>query len=147
MTSIKEIGSEPERRAAFPVMRELRPHLDEAVFLRLLDEMALKGYRLFALRDGHGAITSLAGVAVLTNLYYGRHVWVFDLVTAGHARSKGHGARLLAFVEDFARENRCLAVALSSGLAREDAHRFYEREGYHKTSFVLLKHLTDRPMR
>lgn len=146
MINIAEIRTEAERREAFPVMRELRPHLDEAAFLRLLSEMEPEGYRLFALRDG-GRIVALAGVAVCTNLYHGRHVWVYDLVTAGAARSKGHGARLLAFVEDFARENGCDTVALSSGFARADAHRFYEREGYKKTSFVFLKPQTEQTLR
>jgi GNAT superfamily N-acetyltransferase len=146
MPNIHEITTDLERRAAFPVMRELRPHLDEAAFLRLLAEMQPQGYRLFAL-SVHGRIVALAGVAVMTNLYYGRYVWVYDLVTASHARSRGHGARLLAFIEEFARENGAMAVALSSGFAREDAHRFYEREDYKKTSFVFLKHLTNRPLR
>jgi GNAT superfamily N-acetyltransferase len=127
-------------------MRELRPHLDEDSYLRLLAEMSAQGYRLFALRVD-GRIVALAGIAVLTNLYYGRHVWVYDLVTAADVRSSGHGARLLEFVEEFARSERCLAVSLSSGFAREDAHRFYEREGYSKTSFVFVKHLTDQPLR
>jgi GNAT superfamily N-acetyltransferase len=146
MSDIHEITTAAGRREAYPVMRELRPHLDEAAFLRLLAEMEPQGYRLFALRD-HGDIVCLAGIGVLTNLYYGRHVWVYDLVTAAHARSQGHGARLLAFIEDLARDNGCLAVALSSGRTREDAHRFYEREGYERTSFVFLKHLTDQPLR
>lgn len=139
----RQIRTDAERREAFPVMRELRTHLDEAAFLRLLSEMEPEGYRLFALRDA-GRIVALAGVAVCTNLYHGRHVWVYDLVTAGAARSKGYGARLLAFVEDFARENGCDTVALSSGFARVDAHRFYEREGYNKTSFVFVKRLADQ---
>lgn len=143
---ISELTTENEFREAFPVMRELRPHLDEAAFLHLLADMRPEGYRLFALRHA-GVIVALAGIAILTNLYHGRHVWVYDLVTADHARSKGHGARLLSYVEDLGRSENCLAVALSSGFVRVDAHRFYEREDYLKTSFVFLKHLTDQPLR
>ena len=35
---------------AFPLMKELRPHLDLDTYLSLLDEMR-RGYRLFALEE------------------------------------------------------------------------------------------------
>ena len=49
---------------------------------------------LLAVRDD-GAIKALAGIAHLTNLYYGRHIWVYDLITTAAERSKGYGAALL----------------------------------------------------
>jgi GNAT superfamily N-acetyltransferase len=138
---IQELKSADEWRAAFPVMRELRPDLSEAEFLRLREIMARDGYRLFAARR-ENKIVALAGIAVLTNLAYGRHVWVYDLVTTGAARSQGYGQRLLDFIEELARRENCRCVALSSGLQRTDAHRFYEqRMKYNKTSFVFRKSL------
>ncbi len=122
-------------------MHELRTQLDEREYLALLDEMAPEGYRLFALREG-GAIVALAGIAVITNLYHGRHVWVYDLVTTAAARSRGHGRHLLSYVEEFARAQGCGVVALSSGMQRTDAHRFYEqRMGYARPSYVFAKQL------
>lgn len=120
-------------------MHELRPHLDEKQYLELLAEMRPNGYRLFALQDS-STIMALAGVAVLTNLYYGRHVWVYDLVTASSARSRGYGKKLLDYVEDFARSEGCRLVALSSGMQRKEAHRFYqERMEYEKPGYVFYK--------
>jgi len=138
---ITELKSEEEWREAFPVMNELRLELAEAEFLQLRESMARDGYRLFAARD-ENQIIALAGFAILTNLYYGRHAWVYDLVTAGAARSQGYGERLLSFVEEFARRENCSCVALSSGLQRTDAHRFYaQRMEYNKTSFCFQKPL------
>src|SRR5579885_3493247 len=102
-------------------MRELRTHLEEASFVELVREMTPQGYRLLAVRDG-GAIKGLAGIAHLTNLYYGRHIWVYDLITTAGERSKGYGAALLGHVERMARELDCDTVALASGLQRLDAH-------------------------
>jgi len=142
---IQELTSEVEWRAAFPVMRELRTELTQSEFLRLREIMAREGYHLFAARDENG-IVALAGIAVLTNLYYGRHVWVYDLVTASAERSKGYGNRLLSFIEEFARGDNCRCVALSSGLQRTDAHRFYEqRMSYNKTSYTFQKSLLEEP--
>lgn len=48
---IFEVGSRAEFKRAFPVMQELRPHLNEASYLTLLDEMIPAGYRLLARQD------------------------------------------------------------------------------------------------
>ncbi len=144
---IQELRSWDEWRESFAVMQELRPHLNELQYLDLLESMGKEGYRLFALRDA-GRIVSLAGVGILTNLSYGRHVWVYDLVTRGDACSRGYGRRLLEFVEEFSRREGCGTVALLSNLQRTDAHRFYERRmGYEKPSYVFRKRLAEAPRR
>ncbi|MFP9193799.1 GNAT family N-acetyltransferase [Natronosalvus vescus] len=99
------------------------------------------GYRLFAV-SVDDEIVALAGVGIQVNMYYGRHVWVYELVTDADHRSEGHGLKLLSFVEDWAEENNCELVALSSGLQREDAHRFYEeRAGMERASYVYKQPL------
>ena len=121
------------------MMRELRGHLSEDRWLELVDAMAPEGYRLLALEDD-GEIQALAGIRVATNLYYGRHMWVDELVTAPDARSLGHGRALLAHVEALASEEGCEVVGLSSGLKRVDAHRFYEQHmDYDRAAYVFTK--------
>lgn len=139
---IDELTTEAQWREAFPVMRELRTHLDLDAYLAVLREMAPQGYRLLAVRGDDGAITGLAGIALLTNLYYGRHIWVYDLVTTASDRSQGYGSALLAYVEALARQAGCDMVALASGLQRADAHRFYERRmGYQRRAYTFQKPL------
>lgn len=137
---IVELRGEAELRRAWPVMRELRGHLSEERWLELHDEMAPDGYRLLALEDDDGTVQALAGVRISTNLYYGKHLWVDELVTAPGARSKGHGRTLLAHVEELARAEGCEVVGLSSALRRVDAHRFYEQHmSYDRASYVFTK--------
>lgn len=141
MVEVIEIHRERDLRAAWPVMRDLRPHLDEDSFVQLVQAMRPDGYRLFALQDDTGVL-ALAGLAVCTNLYDLRHLWVYDLVTASDRRAEGHGEALLAWVEDFARSEHCGRIALASGVQRLDAHRFYEqRMGYSRVSHVFSKAL------
>jgi GNAT superfamily N-acetyltransferase len=45
-------------------------------------------------------------------------------------RSRGVGAQLLAAAEELARARGCYRIQLTSNNVREDAHRFYAREGY-----------------
>ena len=139
--SIRELDTEAEWRSAYPVMRQLRPDVGEDEYVDLLTTMQSEGYRLLEL-DVDDQPVSLAGVSILTNLYDGRHVWVYDLVTdAGH-RSNGYGGKLLEYVEDWARDRGCTTIALSSGLQRTDAHRFYEeRPAMDRTSYVFKKRL------
>lgn len=129
--TIREVETDVERAAAFPVLAELRSHLDKEEFEALYGEMTDEGYRLFAVYDD-GEPIAIAGVTVSTNFYLGRHAYVYDLVTTADRRSEGHGKRLLEHVHDWAADRGCAAVELESGLWREDAHRFYEEMGYEK---------------
>ena len=122
-------------------MSELRDHLSEDQYFELLDEMIPRGYRMYALRED-GRLVAVAGVALLTNLYYGRYMWVYDLITRSDSRSHGYGRALLQHLEDIARAANCDIVALSSGLQRTDAHRFYQQHmGYERASYVFKKSL------
>jgi len=58
-------------------------------------------------------------------------------------RSGGVGVALLTAAEAWASQHGCVAVTVRSRVARERAHRFYEREGYvhAKTSHVFTKPL------
>jgi GNAT superfamily N-acetyltransferase len=141
---ITELQSEAEFKEAFPVMKELRSYLTEAQFLKLLLEMRAGGYRLFALRAS-GEIVSLAGIRISTNFRRARHVWVDDLVTAAKARSSGYGKILLRHIEDFAGKEGCGMIALSSGVRRKDAHRFYEKHMRYKRVSHLFEKTFSEP--
>jgi GNAT superfamily N-acetyltransferase len=45
-------------------------------------------------------------------------------------RSFGVGVKLLVYAEEYIKSQGCSLVELTSGIQREDAHRFYERHGY-----------------
>ena len=139
---VKELESPKEMLEAFPVMNQLRTHLDEKTYLDLVIEAKEKDmYRLFALFD-QGKIVAVVGFKPMITLYYGRFVWVCDLVTDQTKRSNGYGERLLSYVHEWAEKHEYRTVALSSGLQRTDAHRFYEMKmGYDKVSYVFKKNM------
>ncbi len=138
---IVELRSAEEHREVLPILRELYPWLDEGHYTALLTEMVADGYRQFALRNEAGEIVAVAGVAVHVNLYYGRHLYVYDLVVTEGARSKGYGGLLMDHVEDIARREGCETAALAVSLEREGALRLYERRGYEKPSYAMRKAL------
>lgn len=141
---VRELTTEDERRAAYPVLRQLRDHLTEDQYLAYLADMRDEGYRLFATFE-EDVVVAVAGVVVRTNFYNGRHLFVFDLVTDADHRSNGHGGRLMQFLEEWARERDCESMTLESGLWREDAHRFYEdRLDMERYCYTFKKALGDR---
>ena len=138
---ISELQHDAEFEEAFPVIRELHDDLDERRYRELIPEMRAAGYRMFAVRE-EGNIVAVAGVQMLTNLYYGHHFYMYDLSVIGPARSKGHGERLLRHVERVAREEGCGYVALACGRERDAALRFYEgRMGYERPGYSMRKAL------
>ena len=65
------------------------------------------------------------------------------LVVDSRSRSQGIGAQLLASAEKWAMKNHLKLVRVRSNVRREDAHRFYERQGYRllKTGHMFTKEL------
>lgn len=65
----------------------------------------------------------------LNSVRYGARCWVEDLAVSPEHRSEGIGGELLDAAESWARERGATHLELDTGLAREDAQRFYQRRG------------------
>ena len=111
----------------FPVMAQLRPHLVEAEFVPRVRRMQQEGFLLARLEED-GAVRAVAGYRFHEKLFSGRTLYVDDLVSDPTHRSRGHGARLLAWLAGQAKARGCDLLELDSGVQRFDAHRFYFRE-------------------
>ncbi len=73
----------------------------------------------------------------IESVRFGRRAWMEDLAVDPGRRSQGIGKLLLENVRNWARDHGAARLALDSGEARVDAHRFYEREqpAYRSKSF------------
>lgn len=129
--------------ACYPVMRALRPHIAEADFVSRVRRQERAGYRLAFVEEAAGPV-AVAGFRIGENLAWGRHLFVDDLVTLPPFRSRGYGARLLAWLRQRAAIEGCRQIHLESGTQRVDAHRFYEREGMQMSSFHFVENVTPR---
>lgn len=127
-----------ELYTAYGVLSQLRPELSYDEFEDLIYDMRHMEYKMFGIMEGEELIT-YAGVAIQTNLYHKRHLFVFDLVTDEKYRNKKYGDMMLDYLHDYAKMGMCENIVLSSGFAREDAHRFYDNHGFEKVSYVFVK--------
>jgi GNAT superfamily N-acetyltransferase len=66
---------------------------------------------------------------------------VTGLVVSAHHRGQGVGEELLAGAADFARKHHCSGIEITSAEHRLDAHRFYQRLGFSRTSFRFFRAL------
>ena len=131
--------TDTEITACYPVMKELRPHISEAEFLPRVREQQQTGYLLAYLEDD-GEAVAVAGFRLGLNLAWGRFLYVDDFVTLPQKRSNGYGKQLLSWLQGYAIEHGCDQLHLDSGMQREEAHRFYLREGMSKAGYHFVTH-------
>ncbi len=130
-------------RAAERVHRQLRPHLRADYMGRMKEVLAGGAEMAVALVDGE-----VAGVTVfriLEKTHSGRDLYCDDLVTDEARRSSGVGHALMQYMEAVCRERSCDTFSLDSGAQRQQAHKFYFREGMTITSFHFDKKISANP--
>ncbi|MBT3992049.1 MAG: GNAT family N-acetyltransferase [Rhodospirillaceae bacterium] len=128
-------------RASFPIMRQLRPHLEEQDFVEQVRRQMLAGYRI-ASAEIDGEIVGVMGYRFSEDLAWGKTLYIDDLVVDEGQRSRGVGEAFMQFAESQCKRRNCETLRLCSGLEKEAAHRFYERIGMEKASFSFVKKLS-----
>jgi len=119
--------------AAESVHRQLRPQLPADYVKRMREVFTAGGEMAVAMQAGR-----VAGVAVwrvMEKTLSFRELYCDDLITDEGQRSTGVGHALMEHMAKVARERGCDLFTLDSGTQRQQAHKFYFREGMTITSF------------
>jgi GNAT superfamily N-acetyltransferase len=131
--------------AAESVHRQLRPHLPQGRYIERMKEIFAGGAEMAVVVVGD----RVAGITVfrmLERTFSGRELYCDDLVTDSSRRSTGVGRLMMDYMEKLARERECDTFALDSGCQRQQAHKFYFREGLTITSFHFTRTLKGIPL-
>lgn len=104
---------------------------------RLCEAIAAPHSTVLVAEDGGALIAFCTAYLELNSVRFGQRCWVEDLAVDPERRSAGVGATLLSAAKDWARRAGASHLELDSGLARADAHRFYEREGATRQSYTF----------
>jgi len=118
------------------------PVTAEDVGSRLAEIEAAGHCALLAESDGRvvGCLTTSMTLVLHRPAPVGR----ISLMVVGEAfRSQGIGAQMVAAAERLLADKGCQLVEVTSNLRRTDAHRFWERIGYERTSARFAKQVRD----
>lgn len=137
----KKAISDQEIKNCFTVMSELRPHLEEGVFLETVRQMEAQGYQL-AFIEHQAEVVAVAGYRIYNNLFMGKHLYVDDLVTSTKMRSQGYGEAMISWLRQEAITHHCKVLHLDSGTQRGAAHRFYFKQGFTIASYHFSEQLS-----
>jgi len=103
--------------------------------------MAAEG-RVVLVAELDGGVIGCLSTSVMRVLHRPAPVGRISMMVVDESlRSQGIGAVLVAAAEEALAAQGCYMVEVTSHVRRTDAHRFYERIGYERTSVRLAKEL------
>jgi GNAT superfamily N-acetyltransferase len=139
----------PMRAGDLPAVLDLlaRPDMDDGRTLSeqeagaVLAEIAANPHHALFVAEAGGEVVGTFALVIVQHLSHrgGRSAVVEDVVVRSDWQGKGVGRAMMRHAAERATEAGCYKLALSSGVGRAGAHRFYERLGFerHGYSFRL----------
>ncbi len=98
--------------------------------------------RLVLVAELDGAVIGCLSTSVMRVLHRPAPVGRISMMVVDEAlRGRGIGAELVRAAEQALAQQGCYMVEVTSHVRRIDAHRFYERLGYERTSVRMAKEL------
>ncbi|MFI5204391.1 MAG: GNAT family N-acetyltransferase [Flavobacteriales bacterium] len=122
----------------FELVKQLQPELKKEHYEKNLPEMIACNYRMVVLIENN-KIIALSGIWVATKMYCGKYIEMDNVVVDEKHRGKGIGKLLTDEIIRIGQGEGCVVAMLDAYLENEEAHGFYEREGFVKKGFHFIK--------
>jgi GNAT superfamily N-acetyltransferase len=126
-------------KRAETVHRQLRPQIPPDYKAKMLKIFAQGGEMCICVEGD--AVLAVAVYRSFDNTYAGHRFYVDDLVTDETQRSRGAGHMLMQYLEAESKRRGSTWIELESGVQREQAHKFYFREGMTISGYSFRKPL------
>ena len=98
--------------------------------------------RLVLVAEREGQVVGCLSTSIMRVLHRPAPVGRISMMVVDEAlRGRGIGAALVRAAERSLAERRCYIVEVTSHVRRTEAHRFYEKLGYERTSVRLAREL------
>lgn len=133
-SELRRLDTSEALALAWPVVRQLRPHLQREALLTVWEKQRGEGARSVGLFLDEVCI-GYAGYRLQHMLAHGRLLYVDDLVVDEPRRGDGAGSLLFDWLVEEARSEGCSSLQLDSGTQRLGAHAFYFAHGMAISSF------------
>lgn len=123
----------------YPVMKDLRKEFSFNEFMEIYEQAhSDDGYEIVGV-ECDGKVAAVMGYRVNV---HGKHLFIDNLVSTEFQCSKGLGAQLLTFAENFAKELGCKVLRLFTGIDNELGKKFYERHNWKLRTVAYKKKLS-----
>jgi len=97
---------------------------------RLKKILTYKDHKIIVAEDDNNKVVGYVHGQIYELLYFDRMINILGIVVDKNYRGKGYGKRLMEKIEEWAKENNCNGIRLTSNANRKEAHLFYEKIGY-----------------
>lgn len=125
----------------YPIIIQLNPWMEEALFLSRLREVAsFPHFEMISAFDGD-KLVGLSGYWIASRLYSGFYLEPDNVIIDQHYRSQGIGKLMMDFLESIAKEKGCKMMMLDAYIVNTAGHKFYEREGFVAKGYHFIKEL------
>lgn len=133
------VQNEADLERCFPVINELRPHLNLREFQEIYRNANEKEAYDIAALEIDGMIVGAMGYRITHDLVRGKHIYIDDLVITKNERSKRLAPELLKYAEILAKENGCKVLRLCAALENTRGMKFYETNGWSQRAVAYNK--------
>jgi GNAT superfamily N-acetyltransferase len=127
-------------QSIMPLLQVLNESIAEHILQERLSEMLSQGYQYAGIYDSN-RLVGICGLWLLTKCYVGKHIELDNVIVLPEYRSKGLGKQLMAWVYAYGKSVGCVASELNCYLPNEQAHSFWENEGFKKIAYHFQREL------
>ncbi len=103
---------------------------DENLLLQRLEVMMQNNYQCLGVYDQEKLI-GISGLWTLTKFYNGKHLEPDNVVILPEYRGKGIGELMMAWIDNYAKENNYEAIELNAYVENLKGVEFWKKTGYH----------------
>lgn len=109
---------------------ELGYELEEAAMKSQLKRVLSSGDNKIFVAEDSGEVLGYIHIQAYDTLYFPPMLNILGIAVAAKAQGKKIGTLLSQYAEEWGIDSGCQGVRLNSGSEREEAHKFYEKNGY-----------------
>jgi PhnO protein len=112
------------------------------IFAKIYKEKVFDNNSYYIVAVSNGKIVGVLTSEIQTKLHREKkQSFIEDLIVDKDYRNNGIGKELLQNAIEYAKKQDCEVIELTSYLQNDDAHRFYENNGFIKHSYKFKKYL------
>ena len=122
-----------------PLVKKMsKPLISEAMLSERFKEMVSQNYECIGVYHANKLI-GVSGLWFCTRHYSGRSVELDHVFIEDAYRNKGLGTQFINWIENYVKSKGYQVIELNAYIDNEPSQKFYERDGFKKLGYHLVK--------